>query len=82
LSLQKELFRAYLLYSDFSGAFTETCISNSEGVFSVFLAGIVGQSLAVAVLSRLYYTSQFANGETATADWVDYPELFNPRGDG
>ena len=27
-------------------------------------------------------TSQFANGETATADWVDYHEAFNPRGDG
>lgn len=27
-------------------------------------------------------TSQFANGETATADWVDYHEPFNPRGDG
>jgi len=27
-------------------------------------------------------TSQFANGETATADWVDYHESFNPRGDG
>ena len=27
-------------------------------------------------------TSQFANGEIATADWVDYQEPFNPRGDG
>lgn len=27
-------------------------------------------------------TSQFANGETATADWVAYHEAFNPRGDG
>ena len=27
-------------------------------------------------------TSQFANGETATADWVDYHSPFNPRGDG
>ena len=26
--------------------------------------------------------SQFANGEQATADWVDYHEAFNPRGDG
>ena len=26
--------------------------------------------------------SRFANGETATADWVDYSEPFNPRGDG
>ena len=27
-------------------------------------------------------TSQFANGEEATADWVDYHSPFNPRGDG
>ncbi|KAF8172427.1 amidase signature domain-containing protein [Mycena galopus ATCC 62051] len=26
--------------------------------------------------------SQFANGEEATADWVDYHSPFNPRGDG
>jgi hypothetical protein len=26
--------------------------------------------------------SQFANGESATADWVDYHSPFNPRGDG
>ena len=136
--------QAYRLYSDFEGAFSETVISNPEGVFSVLSAGIVGQSLAVAVPSRLYFTktaekplagvrlgvkdiydiaglrtsngnrawywfyppanatatpvqrlidagavvvgkmitSQFANGETATADWVDYHEPFNPRGDG
>lgn len=27
-------------------------------------------------------TSQFANGEQPTADWVDYHDPFNPRGDG
>lgn len=27
-------------------------------------------------------TSQFANGETATGDWVDYHSPFNARGDG
>ncbi|EEY16547.1 glutamyl-tRNA(Gln) amidotransferase [Verticillium alfalfae VaMs.102] len=27
-------------------------------------------------------TSQFANGEAPTADWVDYHAPFNPRGDG
>jgi Asp-tRNA(Asn)/Glu-tRNA(Gln) amidotransferase A subunit family amidase len=27
-------------------------------------------------------TSQFANGEMATADWVDYHSPFNARGDG
>ena len=26
--------------------------------------------------------SQFANGETATTDWVDYHSPFDPRGDG
>lgn len=37
---------------------------------------------AGAVIVGKMYTSQFANGETATADWVDYHEPFNPRGDG
>ncbi|CAO2657183.1 Nn.00g033090.m01.CDS01, partial [Neocucurbitaria sp. VM-36] len=27
-------------------------------------------------------TSQFANGESPTIDWVDYHDPFNPRGDG
>lgn len=27
-------------------------------------------------------TAQFANGETATAEWLDYHDAFNPRGDG
>ena len=138
------MYQAWRLYSDFEGAFTETIIGNNDGTFSVLPAGLAGQSLAVAVPSRLYYTatankplagvrlgvkdifdvagiktsdgnrawynfypaanqssvpvqrlvdagaivvgkmktSQFANGETATADWVDYHEPFNPRGDG
>jgi len=37
---------------------------------------------AGAIVVGLQKTSQFANGETATADWVDYHEPFNPRGDG
>ena len=37
---------------------------------------------AGAVLVGKMKTSQFANGEVATADWVDYHEPFNPRGDG
>jgi hypothetical protein len=37
---------------------------------------------AGAVIVGKMITSQFANGETATADWVDYHESFNPRGDG
>jgi Asp-tRNA(Asn)/Glu-tRNA(Gln) amidotransferase A subunit family amidase len=37
---------------------------------------------AGAVIIGKMKTSQFANGETATADWVDYHAPFNPRGDG
>ncbi|KAJ9641122.1 hypothetical protein H2199_005790 [Coniosporium tulheliwenetii] len=135
---------AYRPFSDVQGAFTETVIAESDGSFSVLPANLPGQSLAVAVPSRLYYTktpekplagvrlgikdiydmkglktsngnhawyhlyppanetavsvqnlidaggivvgkmktSQFADGETATADWVDYHSPFNPRGDG
>jgi hypothetical protein len=37
---------------------------------------------AGAQIIGLQKTSQFANGEFATADWVDYHSPFNPRGDG
>ncbi|RSM14451.1 hypothetical protein CDV31_005468 [Fusarium ambrosium] len=37
---------------------------------------------AVAIIVGLQKLSQFANGEAATADWVDYHTPFNPRGDG
>jgi hypothetical protein len=37
---------------------------------------------AGAIIIGKMLTSQFANGESATADWVDYHEAFNPRGDG
>lgn len=37
---------------------------------------------AGAVIIGLQKPSQFANGEQATADWVDYHSPFNPRGDG
>ncbi|KAK1525566.1 hypothetical protein CABS01_00655 [Colletotrichum abscissum] len=37
---------------------------------------------AGAVVVGYQKPSQFANGETATADWVDYHSPFNPRGDG
>ncbi|KAF2654919.1 glutamyl-tRNA amidotransferase [Lophiostoma macrostomum CBS 122681] len=139
-----DIFEAWRLYSDTNGAFTESAMSNGDGSYSVLPAGILGQKLAIAVPSRLYFTktdtkplaglrfgikdiydvkglrrsngnrawywlyppanatatpvqnlidagavivgkmitSQFANGETATADWVDYHESFNPRGDG
>lgn len=139
-----QVYEAWRLYSDVTGAFTESAIANGDGSYSVLPAGTMGQKLAVAVPSRLYFqktaekplagvrigikdiydikglrtsngnrawywlyppanatatpvqnlinagaiivgkmiTSQFANGETATADWVDYHESFNPRGDG
>ncbi|KAF2091894.1 glutamyl-tRNA amidotransferase [Saccharata proteae CBS 121410] len=37
---------------------------------------------AGAIVVGKMKTSQFANGESATADWVDYHSPFNPRGDG
>ncbi|KAL0932100.1 glutamyl-tRNA amidotransferase [Colletotrichum truncatum] len=37
---------------------------------------------AGAVIVGFQKPSQFANGESATADWVDYHAPFNPRGDG
>ena len=37
---------------------------------------------AGAVIVGKQKTSQFANGEEATVDWVDYHSPFNPRGDG
>ncbi|KAK8149027.1 hypothetical protein G3M48_008390 [Beauveria asiatica] len=138
------LYNAYRLYSDFAGAFSETSIMTPDGSHTVLPANMPGQSLAVAVPSRLLFTrsadkplagvrlcvkdifdiaglktsngnrawyqlypeanqtasavqklvdagaviigkmktSQFANGETATSDWVDYHAPFNPRGDG
>lgn len=36
---------------------------------------------AGAIIVGLQKLSQFANGEKATADWVDYHSPFNPRGD-
>lgn len=37
---------------------------------------------AGAVIVGFQKASQFANGEVATSDWVDYHAPFNPRGDG
>ncbi|EFY97850.1 glutamyl-tRNA(Gln) amidotransferase [Metarhizium robertsii ARSEF 23] len=144
MSSSGSIFQAYRLYSDTQGSFSETTVRDGNGGFTVLPANIPGQSLAVAVPSRLYFqrttekplagvrlgvkdiydlkgvktsngnrawynhyaaadatapavqnlidagaivvgkmkTSQFANGETATADWVDYHSPFNPRGDG
>ncbi|TQV93052.1 glutamyl-tRNA(Gln) amidotransferase [Cordyceps javanica] len=144
LSHSGALYPAYRLYTDFAGAFSETSITAPDGSHAVLPANVPGQSLAVAVPSRLSFktsaekplagvrlgvkdiydiaglktsngnrawyqlypeasqtasavqklvdagaviigkmkTSQFANGQTATADWVDYLAPFNPRGDG
>ncbi|PHH86792.1 hypothetical protein CDD83_9749 [Cordyceps sp. RAO-2017] len=59
-SAQGLLFRAYRLYADEQGAFSETVISNADGSHSVLAANVQGQSLAVAVPSRLYYTKTAA----------------------
>lgn len=145
LSSTGAVHQAWRLYSDVSGTFTESVTTTNGGkTFSVLPAGVAGQTIALAVPSRLYYTktasqplsgvrlgikdiydiagvrtsngnrawyklyppaaahatpvqrlidagaiivgkmktSQFANGESATADWVDYHSPFNTRGDG
>lgn len=48
------------------------------------VTGPAVQSLidAGAIIVGKMKTSQFANGESPTADWVDYHCPFNPRGDG
>lgn len=143
-SASGKLYNAYRLYADIAGAFSESSITSPDGLHTVLPVNVPGQSLAVAVPSRLHFTktdakplagvrlgvkdiydvaglrtsngnrawyglypeanetatavqklvdagaviigkmktSQFANGETATADWVDYHAPFNPRGDG
>lgn len=44
-------------------------------------ASVVNRLQGAIIVGRAK-TSQFANGETATADWVDQLAPFNPRGDG
>lgn len=56
LSSTGQVYQAWRLYSDFAGAFTESVIANPDGSFGVLSAGLPGQSLAIAVPSRLYYT--------------------------
>lgn len=50
------IHKAYRLYSDFGGAFTETLATDQDGAFYVLPANVPGQNLAIAVPSRLYYT--------------------------
>ncbi len=55
------------------------------GLFPAATANAVSVQKLVdagAIIVGKMKTSQFANGETATADWVDYHSPFNPRGDG
>ncbi|KAK4076842.1 hypothetical protein Purlil1_12575 [Purpureocillium lilacinum] len=54
------------------------------GVKDIFALAGVKQSNGnrACVIVGLQKASQFANGEAATADWVDYHAPFNPRGDG
>ncbi|KAJ3550172.1 hypothetical protein NM208_g115 [Fusarium decemcellulare] len=49
------LHRAYRLHSDFQQAFTESVYANPAGNHSVLPANVPGQSLAIAVPSRLYF---------------------------
>ena len=66
-------------------------VKNSDGnraYYSLYPAakstGPAVQNLidAGAIIVGHQKASQFANGEEATADWVDYHSPFNPRGDG
>ncbi|KAL9113350.1 MAG: hypothetical protein Q9227_002391 [Pyrenula ochraceoflavens] len=49
---------------------------------SVSAVAIQRLEAAGAIIVGKQKSSQFANGEEATADWVDYHSPFNPRGDG
>lgn len=55
-----QVFQAWRLYSDFTGAFLETLVPNTDGSYAVLPANIPGQNLAIAVPSRLYYTKTAA----------------------
>jgi hypothetical protein len=55
LSATGFVYEAWRLYSDTNGAFTESAIATSPDTYTVLPAGIVGQNLAIAVPSRLYY---------------------------
>ncbi|KAI4289394.1 MAG: hypothetical protein L6R35_001345 [Caloplaca aegaea] len=63
--------------------------SNGNRAFYGFYPPTTANSVPVqrlidagAIIIGKMKTSQFANGERATADWVDYHSPFNPRGDG
>ncbi|EUC46416.1 hypothetical protein COCMIDRAFT_92801 [Bipolaris oryzae ATCC 44560] len=56
LSSQGSIHRAYRLYSDHQEAFTESIYTNPSGEHSVLPAHTTGNSLTIAVPSRLYYT--------------------------
>lgn len=56
ISAAGQVYEAWRLFSDVQGAFTESTIANGDGSYSVLPAGTVGQKLAIAVPSRLYFT--------------------------
>jgi len=145
LSPTGTLHRAYRLYRDVAGAFSQSLLQSPDGRFGPLSAHVASStSLTIGVPSRLYFNktsdkplagvrvgvkdifalagtktsngnrawyelypasdstapsirrllaagavvvglqvaAQFAQGEAATADWVDYHAPFNPRGDG
>ena len=57
ISATGAVYQAYLLYSDFAGAFTQPLIPSTGGSYAALPAAVPGiQSPAVAVPSRLYFT--------------------------
>ena len=74
----KDLFdMAGLVTGGGSRAYAETYPAREKTAFSI--QKLVDQGAIVVGRSK---TSQYANGESATADWVDQMCPFNPRGDG
>jgi hypothetical protein len=55
VSFEGTIHQAFRLYSDSQEAFTESVYTGPTGAHTVLTANIPGQSLAIAVPSRLYY---------------------------
>lgn len=80
LSRDGNIYPAYRLYSDFQGAFIETVITSgtSNEDYTVLPANLPGQSLAVAVPSRLY--SRPSTNKPLAGIRVGIKDIFNLRG--
>lgn len=80
LSRDGNIYPAYRLYSDFQGTFSETVIkpSASDGDYAVLPANLPGQSLAVAVPSRLYFKP--SPKQPLAGVRVGVKDIFNLRG--